>query len=170
MKKITGAILFISLATLLLATQVYGSGKNGMVKMTKVTGEVMNWKEQPKAFWKERLSDEQFRVCRTGGTEKPFSGRFNDFKEKGVFVCSSCGQELFKSETKYNSGTGWPSFREVISRDKVELLPDNTLFSKRTEVRCSRCGAHLGHVFDDGPPPTNKRYCINSVCLDFIAQ
>jgi peptide-methionine (R)-S-oxide reductase len=129
-----------------------------------------NWKNKSEEFWKKKLTPEQYSVCRQAGTERPGSGKYNKFKEKGVFTCSSCGQELFSSDTKFESGTGWPSFWQPINPKNVDDHDDSSLGMKRTEVRCSRCGAHLGHVFDDGPPPTGKRYCINSVCLDFVPK
>lgn len=118
-------------------------------------------------YWKNNLSAEQYKICRGAGTELSCSGKYYESKEVGSYLCSSCGQELFKSDTKFDSGTGWPSFFEAVSPDAVELIPDNSFGLQRTEVRCSRCGAHLGHLFDDGPKPSGKRYCINSVCLLF---
>jgi peptide-methionine (R)-S-oxide reductase len=117
--------------------------------------------------WKKMLSEEKYRVLRKKGTERPFTGQYNDFKENGVFTCAGCGNELFNSDTKYRSGSGWPSFYAPVGEDKVKLEEDNSLFMKRTEVLCNQCGGHLGHVFDDGPAPTNQRYCINSISLDF---
>ncbi len=122
-------------------------------------------KDKPDSFWKERLGGLQFEVCIKSGTEKPFSGKYHDQKKKGIYSCSCCGQKLFLSNTKFDSGTGWPSFYEATG--KIDCHEDNKLFTKRTEVRCSNCGAHLGHLFDDGPRPTGKRYCINSVSLNF---
>jgi len=117
--------------------------------------------------WKTVLTPEQYYVLRKKGTERPFTGKLYYNKNKGVYTCSACGQDLFSSDTKFESGTGWPSFLDVISSDRVRLLEDNSSFMHRVEVVCSRCGGHLGHVFDDGPKPTGKRYCINSVSLDF---
>ncbi|HSH33383.1 MAG TPA: peptide-methionine (R)-S-oxide reductase MsrB, partial [Actinomycetota bacterium] len=125
--------------------------------------------EQPlprtEAEWRERLTSEQFEVLRNKGTERAFTGEYAFSKEDGVYRCAGCGAELFSSETKYESGTGWPSFWQPIDSDAVELHEDKSLFIRRTEVTCARCGGHLGHVFNDGPRPTGERYCMNSVSL-----
>lgn len=117
--------------------------------------------------WKDILSKEEFYILRKKGTEPPFSGKYVYNKDKGIYVCAGCGNLLFSSDFKFDSGTGWPSFWDVISKDSVELKQDNSLGMRRIEVLCKRCGGHLGHVFDDGPKPTGKRYCINSASLNF---
>ena len=118
--------------------------------------------------WRQRLSEEEFTVLREQGTEPAFSGELYDLKEPGTYLCAACALPLFSSEAKYESGTGWPSFWQPIQPQHVDYSEDRTLFlTIRTEVHCARCGGHLGHVFDDGPPPTGKRYCINSIALNF---
>ena len=120
--------------------------------------------------WKKKLTPEQFNVCRLGGTESPFSGKYYKHKEKGTYICVACGQDLFSSQTKFESGTGWPSFYDVLKSSNVTLKEDLSFGMRRVEVLCSKCSSHLGHVFDDGPPPTGQRFCINSVSLDFKPQ
>lgn len=117
--------------------------------------------------WRDKLSAEDYRICREKGTERPFTGKFYNHTAKGVYVCKCCNEELFESSTKFESGSGWPSFYQSISEAAVTEHEDGTLGMRRVEVTCHHCGCHLGHVFEDGPKITGKRYCINSASLDF---
>ena len=127
----------------------------------------MTEKKFDENYWKDKLSSEQFYITRKGGTERPFSGKYLDNKENGIYVCVCCETELFDSNKKYNSNSGWPSFTEPLSDHLIKSLEDRSYFMVRTEVRCNNCDAHLGHVFPDGPGQNGLRYCINSLSLDF---
>lgn len=123
--------------------------------------------EKSEEDWKKKLTKEQYHVLRQKGTERPFTGKLLNNHEKGMYVCAACGTELFSSDTKFESGTGWPSFYAPADKENVGEKADNGWLMHRTEVLCNKCGGHLGHVFEDGPEPTGLRYCINSLSLDF---
>ena len=121
--------------------------------------------------WRELLTEQQYRILRQAGTERPFTGKYVNTEDDGIYACAACGNKLFSSETKFHSGSGWPSFWDVVSQGNVELHEDLSHGMRRTEIRCAQCGGHLGHVFDDGPrDKTGLRYCINSAALEFEAD
>lgn len=159
MKRISILSLFI--------TALFFSCSQSQEMNTASKNKMANKIEKSEEEWKQELTPEEFQVLRKAGTERAFTGEFWDHHEKGVYTCAACNQELFVSNTKFESGSGWPSFYEPISKENVTIKKDVSLGMVREEVVCSRCGGHLGHVFSDGPEPTGLRYCINSISLDF---
>jgi peptide-methionine (R)-S-oxide reductase len=161
MKKI------IFILALLISTNTYAQTaviKNKKDKAATKMEKVIKSNEQ----WKKELTEEQYHILREQGTERPYDGKYWDNHEKGMYECAGCGNDLFSSDTKFDSGTGWPSFWAPIAKDKVEINLDKTHGMMREEVVCAKCGGHLGHVFNDGPKPTGQRYCMNSGAMKFV--
>lgn len=169
MNKLLFILVLVGLSACSQAQQK-GTSKNNVMQENKNSYYSKTSKEKvvvPDSIWKQILSPEVYAIAREKGTERPFSSAFETSKEIGTYHCAACGNALFKSDTKFDSGCGWPSFYDPISKSSIIYTPDNTHGMTRTEVQCGKCKAHLGHVFEDGPPPTGLRYCINGVVLDF---
>lgn len=160
--KITGIIALLLVFSFQSCAQK-GSSSEDKSNLKNETFEV----QKSEAEWKEILDPLEYKVLREAGTERAFTGKYNKFKKEGIFVCNGCKTELFSSETKFESGTGWPSFFKPLNDENVMVVEDRSLGMVREEVICGKCGGHLGHVFEDGPKPTGLRYCLNSVALDF---
>ena len=156
------AVLLISML-IIVFNGVSQNDKNKIKKTNTMANTIVKTNEE----WKKLLSPEQYNVLREKGTEMPFSGKYYLHKEKGLYGCSACGEVLFKSDTKFDAGCGWPSFSDELDSSKVNYIKDKTHGMLRTEITCARCNGHLGHVFEDGPAPTGLRYCINSVSIEF---
>nr|WP_233427068.1 peptide-methionine (R)-S-oxide reductase MsrB [Halobacteriovorax marinus] len=172
-------LIFIILSSLLLSSCVAnifkksaaGEGKEfGESHLSSLDVDKVDWKSKDEKYWKSVLEPLQYEVTREAGTERAFTGKYWDEKREGTYICSNCGKHLFSSKTKYKSGTGWPSFWMPLDKSAIEEKHDSSYGMSRTEVLCSRCGAHLGHVFNDGPEPSGLRYCLNSVSLILIPK
>ena len=152
-------------------SQTYSESQMMSDSIKNSRGEEMEIKvKKTEEEWKKELTPEEYRILREKGTERAFTGKYDHFFEKGVYKCAACGNELFSSDKKYDSGCGWPAYWTPLAKDKIILKDDRSFGMTRTEVMCANCGGHLGHVFDDGPEPTGQRYCINSVSLEFVPE
>ncbi len=159
MKNGLARLFFI---TIIIAFSFYLSGQSSQENMKENNQPVKTEKQ-----WKQELTDEEYRVLRQCGTEPAFTGKYYNHKEDGTYVCAACGAKLFRSDTKYESGSGWPSFYAAIDKKTIKEVEDNNFSMRRIEIKCANCDSHLGHVFPDGPKPTGLRYCVNSVSLGF---
>lgn len=172
MNKFVTLILIAALFQQCMYSQTPNESKSSTMDSTEKKNPVYSTKDTSKVVmtdeeWKKVLPQDVYYIARQKGTERPWSSKFENFYEKGTYYCAACGNPLFRSDTKFDSGCGWPSFYEPISKSSIIYTPDNAHGMQRTETQCGRCKAHLGHVFEDGPPPTGLRYCINGVVLDF---
>jgi peptide-methionine (R)-S-oxide reductase len=170
--KLIVILLIASFCSCNAQTQKIDSMNMDKKESEKITNKIFNKNDSskvvlPESEWKKILTPEQYYVARQKGTERPWTSKFEKHKEVGTYYCVACGNPLFNSDTKFESGCGWPSFYEPFSKSSIVYTPDNSHGMTRTEVQCGKCKAHLGHVFEDGPPPTGLRYCINGVILDF---
>ncbi len=162
-------ILLFVIVPVLFNTALYGqsSGSQSFNKQTDNSTAMENKVVKPESEWKTCLSPEQYQVLREKGTELPFTGKYYHYDKDGIYICAACGNKLFTSDTKYDSGSGWPSFFKPVSENAVEVRKDLSAGMVRLEIVCGKCGSHLGHVFSDGPQPTGLRYCVNSLSLNF---
>ena len=171
MKHMKPTLIFLALGAVLLGAGCNAAPTNSPAAMNNSTNSTMKFPlQRTEAEWRKILTPEQYHVLREAGTERAFTGKYWNTKEPGIYRCAACGEILFKSDDKFDSGCGWPSFSEIAAQGKVFARDDSSLGMHRTEVLCANCGSHLGHVFDDGPGPKGLRYCINSASIDFGAD